>query len=263
MTQATSRTYRIGQIVPSSNTTMETEIPGDAARARKHPAGALHVPFEPHAHEERRQGRAGGDGCAKSDAARPNSPMRASMCSATRASSRSWRWGRAITAVERACDASHAENGGEAPVMTRAGALVARLKAMGARVALMAPYMKPLTEPSSLISRKKASKYWIDCRGRDSRQPRSRSPRSAATARRCRRIISKCRCGRAVGLRADAVARRDPDRAGQARRAGHVHGRLHGAADARSSRPRADRSERRSAARRDRASFHGMLRKTS
>ena len=34
MMQATSRTYRIGQIVPSSNTTMETEIPA-MLRARE------------------------------------------------------------------------------------------------------------------------------------------------------------------------------------------------------------------------------------
>ena len=34
MTQATSRTYRIGQIVPSSNTTMETEVPA-MLRARE------------------------------------------------------------------------------------------------------------------------------------------------------------------------------------------------------------------------------------
>jgi maleate isomerase len=39
------------------------------------------------------------------------------------------------------------ENHCDAPVMTSAGALVAGLKAMGAkRVSLMAPYMKPLTE---------------------------------------------------------------------------------------------------------------------
>ena len=30
----TTKTYRIGQIVPSSNTTMETEIPAHSARMR-------------------------------------------------------------------------------------------------------------------------------------------------------------------------------------------------------------------------------------
>ena len=42
---------------------------------------------------------------------------------------------------------AHRDNGGEAPVVTSAGALVDALKVIGAkRIALVAPYMKPLTE---------------------------------------------------------------------------------------------------------------------
>ncbi len=46
-----SNHYRIGQIVPSSNTTMETEIPAMLRRAPADPPGALHLPLQPHAHE--------------------------------------------------------------------------------------------------------------------------------------------------------------------------------------------------------------------
>ena len=47
------RRFRFGLIVPSSNVTMETEIPALLREARR----AVHVPLEPHAHA---QGDAGG-----------------------------------------------------------------------------------------------------------------------------------------------------------------------------------------------------------
>ena len=58
-----SRTFRVGQIVPSSNTTMETEIPA-MLRAREAVRDErFHLPLQPDAHAESHQGAAGSDGC--------------------------------------------------------------------------------------------------------------------------------------------------------------------------------------------------------
>ncbi len=58
-----NRTYRIGQIVPSSNTTMETEIPAMLRVEGNHQAGAFHVSLESHAYEARRERRVSFNGC--------------------------------------------------------------------------------------------------------------------------------------------------------------------------------------------------------
>ena len=53
---STTKTYRIGQIVPSSNTTMETEVPAMLQRAVVPERGGLHFPFESRADENGQQG---------------------------------------------------------------------------------------------------------------------------------------------------------------------------------------------------------------
>ncbi|MEZ5913253.1 MAG: hypothetical protein R3D84_14415 [Paracoccaceae bacterium] len=56
------KTLKIGQIVPSSNLTMEREIPAMLrAREAQFPE-RFSFPFQPHAHEESDKGRAGGHG---------------------------------------------------------------------------------------------------------------------------------------------------------------------------------------------------------
>ena len=50
--------YRIGQIVPSSNTTMETEVPSMLRGARNCSAWSLHLSFQPNAHAQSHQGGA-------------------------------------------------------------------------------------------------------------------------------------------------------------------------------------------------------------
>ncbi|MEJ8859936.1 Asp/Glu racemase [Variovorax robiniae] len=139
--------FRIGQIVPSSNTTMETEIPA-MLRARE----ALH-PERFSFHSSRmRMHRV----TAEELAAMNREGLR---CAAELADAR-------VDVMSTACLVAimaqglgyhrqvesdfrrvTSENKSDAKVMTSAGALIHGLKALGARkVSLLAPYMKPLTD---------------------------------------------------------------------------------------------------------------------
>ena len=142
------RTYRVGQIVPSSNTTMETEIPA-ILRARE----ALNPTerFTFHASRMRmkkvtRDELAAMDGdsdrCALELSDAHVDVMGYACLVATMSMgpgyhriSQARLYGRTV------------ENGAPAPVVTSAGALVDGLSVLGARkVAMITPYMKPLTE---------------------------------------------------------------------------------------------------------------------
>ena len=139
--------YRIGQIVPSSNTTMETEIPAMLRRRES----ILPERFTFHSSRMRMH---------KVTKEELESMNRESLrCAAELADAR-------VDVMSTACLVAimamgpgyHREteaqltkvardNNCNAPVMTSAGALVDGLKAMGAkRVALLAPYMRPLTD---------------------------------------------------------------------------------------------------------------------
>lgn len=142
-----ARPLRIGQIVPSSNVTMETEIPA-LFRARE---GIAPERFTFHSsrmrmkkvtREELAAMDADSDRCALelSDAA---VDVLGYAC---------------LVAIMNMGEGYHRvsearlhqrtiENGHAAPIVTSAGALVEGLKILGAtRIALVAPYMKPLTE---------------------------------------------------------------------------------------------------------------------
>lgn len=142
-----SKLFRVGQIVPSSNTTMETEIPailGAHARISENR-------FTFHSSRMRmkkvtREELAAMDG--ESD-----------RCAIELSDARMDVLGYAcLVAImsqgpgyhresERRLHQKTIENGAPAPVVTSAGALITGLKTMGARkVSLIAPYMKPLTQ---------------------------------------------------------------------------------------------------------------------
>jgi len=141
-----SRMVRIGQIVPSSNTTMETEIPA-MLRAREQ-----HFPERFTFHSSRmRMKRVS----AEELAAMNQEGLR---CAAELADARvdvmSTACLVAIMAqgpgyhrqVEEDYKRVVAENGARSKVMTAAGALIHGLKKLGARkISLLAPYIKPLT----------------------------------------------------------------------------------------------------------------------
>src|SRR5262249_44059464 len=140
---------RIGMIVPSSNTTMETE--GPAMLRRREAASADGESFTFHSSrmamrrvspEELARMDAESDRCAAelSDA-RCDAIAYACLVAIMAAGPRYH-----LSAEERLARTANA-NGGPAPVITSAGALVDGIQALGARrVALIAPYLRPLTQ---------------------------------------------------------------------------------------------------------------------
>src|ERR1700750_812260 len=143
-----TQTYRIGQIVPSSNTTMETEIPA-MLRLREQVRPQERFTF----HSARmRMKQVTKEELAHMDAA---SDRCALELSDARVDVLGYACLVAIMAMgrgyHRQSEARLREatrrNGGDAPVVTSAGALVDALEVLKAkRIALVAPYMKPLTE---------------------------------------------------------------------------------------------------------------------
>lgn len=139
--------FRIGQIVPSSNTTMETEIPA-MLRAREQ---VLPERFTFHSSrmrmhrvvkEELAAMNAEGLRCAAELADARVNVMSTACLVAIMAMGPGYH-----RQVEEDLRRVSRENHCTAAIMTSAGALVAGLKTLGARkIALMAPYMKPLTQ---------------------------------------------------------------------------------------------------------------------
>ena len=141
------RTYRIGQIVPSSNTTMETEIPA-ILRARE-----LIEPERFTFHSSRmRMKHVTKDELAKMDGDSDRCALELSDANvdvlgyACLVAIMSMGLGYHRTSEKRLHERTR-ENGAPAPVVTSAGALVDGLKAIGAKkVSILTPYMKPLTQ---------------------------------------------------------------------------------------------------------------------
>ncbi|SDH58135.1 maleate isomerase [Vibrio xiamenensis] len=139
--------YRIGQIVPSSNTTMETEIPAMLmARQARYP----NEQFTFHSSRMRMK-KVVKEELAAMDA---ESDRCALELSDARVDVLGYACLVAIMAMgtgyhrqsEQRLTAHTQQNGANAPVLTSAGALVDALSIMKAkRIALVAPYMKPLT----------------------------------------------------------------------------------------------------------------------
>lgn len=139
--------YRIGQIVPSSNTTMETEIPAMLrAREDRHPERFTFHSSRMRMHKVTKEELAAmnreGLRCAAELADARVDVMSTACLVAIMAMGRGHH-----RQVERELAEVARANQCEAPVMTSAGALVHGLQTLGARrIALMAPYMRPLTD---------------------------------------------------------------------------------------------------------------------
>lgn len=142
-----TRLFRVGQIVPSSNVTMETEIPAmlrarEAVLPDRFTFHSARMRMKKVTKEELAAMDADSDRCAfeLSDAAVDVMGYAClvaimSMGPGYHRVSEKRLYGRTV------------ENGHAAPVVTSAGALVDGLHALGAkRIAVVAPYMKPLTE---------------------------------------------------------------------------------------------------------------------
>lgn len=144
---STSRIYRVGQIVPSSNTTMETEIPA-ILRARE-----LILPERFTFHSSRmRMKHVTKEELAAMDADSDRCALELSDAQvdvlgyACLVAIMSMGLGYHRISEERLHRRTQ-ENGASAPVVTSAGALVDGLRAIGAKkVSILTPYMKPLTQ---------------------------------------------------------------------------------------------------------------------
>jgi maleate isomerase len=143
----TRRYYRVGQIVPSSNTTMETEIPA-MLRARE---GTLPERFTFHSSRMRMQHVTkeelaamdrDSDRCALELSDAPVDVMGYACLVAIMSMGHGYH-----RESEQRLRGVAAKNGRNVPVVTSAGALVDGLHTLGARrVSIITPYMKPLTE---------------------------------------------------------------------------------------------------------------------
>jgi maleate isomerase len=147
MGQDMTKTYRIGQIVPSSNTTMETEIPAmlmarTSIRPERFTFHSSRMRMKKVVKEELAAMDAESDRCAVELSDARVDVLGYACLVAIMA------MGHGYHRVSQKRLAAHtAENGGAAPVITSAGALVDALKVIGAkRIVVVAPYMKPLTE---------------------------------------------------------------------------------------------------------------------
>ena len=202
-----SNHYRIGQIVPSSNTTMETEIPAmlgarQLIRPERFTFHSSRMRMKHVNKEELAAMDAESDRCALelSDArvdvlgyACPVAIM--AMGLGYHHESQAW-----LAQVTK-------DNQAAAPVISSAGALVNGLKVIGAkRIALVAPYMKPLTQlVVDYIQHEGIEvKVWRALEIPDNLDVGRHDPASCRDRRRDG--FTRGRCYRAVRLRTDAFA---------------------------------------------------------
>ncbi len=138
---------RIGQIVPSSNTTMETEIPAmlrarEAVRPERFTFHSSRMRMHKVTREELKRMNSEGLRCAAELADARVDVMSTACLVAIMAMGPGYhrQVETELTEVARA-------NNCDAPVMTSAGALIEGLQILGAkRISLMAPYMRPLCD---------------------------------------------------------------------------------------------------------------------
>lgn len=143
MTQAS---FRIGQIVPSSNTTMETEIPAilrarEAVEGERFTFHGSRMRMKKVTKEELAAMDRDSDRCAQELADARVDVLGYACLVAIMSMGLGYH-----RLSEQRLHRCTVEAGGPAPVVTSAGALVDGLHALGARkVSIIAPYMKPLT----------------------------------------------------------------------------------------------------------------------
>ena len=142
-----AKTHRIGQIVPSSNTTMETEIPAMLnAHAQAHGTRftfhSSRMRMKTVARDELAAMDKESDRCAVELSDARVDVLGYACLVAIMSMGKSYH-----RVSQERLHARTVENGAPAPVITSAGALVDALHVLGAkRIALVAPYMKPLTQ---------------------------------------------------------------------------------------------------------------------
>ncbi len=143
---ASQRLVRVGQIVPSSNTTMETEIPAllrarEAVAPERFTFHSSRMRMKKVVKEELEAMDRDSDRCALELSDARVDVLGYACLVAIMSMGRGYHRISAKRLHERT-----AENGAPAPVVTSAGALVDGLKTLGANtISIICPYMKPLT----------------------------------------------------------------------------------------------------------------------
>jgi maleate isomerase len=141
------KAYRIGQIVPSSNTTMETEIPAmllarQTIRPERFTFHSSRMRMKKVVKEELAAMDAESDRCAVELSDARVDVLGYACLVAIMAMGHGYH-----RVSEKRLQSHTKENGADAPVITSAGALIDGLNVIGAkRIVVVAPYMKPLTE---------------------------------------------------------------------------------------------------------------------
>ena len=139
--------YRIGQIVPSSNTTMETEIPAmlrarEAVEPERFTFHSSRMRMKKVTKEELAAMDCDSDRCAIELSDARVDVLGYACLVAIMSMGPGYHRVSEARLHQRTID-----NGGAAPVVTSAGALIEGLKVIGAKkVSILAPYMKPLTQ---------------------------------------------------------------------------------------------------------------------
>ena len=140
-------TYRIGQIVPSSNTTMETELPAmfrarEAVAPERFTFHSSRMRMKNVTREELAAMDADSDRCAAELSDARVDVLGYACLVAIMSMGKGYH-----CQSERRLHEVTVREGAPAPVVTSAGALVQGLKTLKARkIAMIAPYMKPLTQ---------------------------------------------------------------------------------------------------------------------
>lgn len=141
------KTYRIGQIVPSSNTTMETEVPRmllarQTIRPEQFTFHSSRMAMKHVTKEELAAMDAQSVGCARQLADAEVDIIGYACLVAIMSAGRGYHCVSEETLGKAVRDAGHA-----CPIVTSAGALVQVLREMRARkVSIVTPYMRPLTD---------------------------------------------------------------------------------------------------------------------
>ncbi len=139
--------FRIGQIVPSSNVTMETEIPAllrsrEAVAPERFTFHSSRMRMKHVTKEELSAMDGDSDRCALELSDAKVDVMGYACLVAIMSMGHGYH-----RASQERLHKVTVDNGAAAPVVTSAGALVEGIKAIGAKkIAVVAPYMKPLTE---------------------------------------------------------------------------------------------------------------------
>ena len=141
------KVFRIGQIVPSSNTTMETEIPAmlharELVEPERFSFHSARMRMMKVTKEELAQMDGDSDRCALELSDARVDVLGYACLVAIMSMGRGYH-----RQSEERLHRRTVENGGGAPVVTSAGALIHGLQRIGAKkIAVLTPYMKPLTE---------------------------------------------------------------------------------------------------------------------